>query len=293
MDWAVTINGFTRGAEANQAIAATNRFNDPAPTGWQYLLATITVTNISTDQEAKGARLGIDLRVTGEHNVLYSRAGVVVPQPLEGDLFPDGSATGQVAFLVPSDESNLMFFVDERFDLDSETHRFVALDAGATVSPDPALRTITPTDLGNTRAAPAAFGSMTISPGWEVTLLEVIGGEASAQAIAEANRFNDPAPAGEAYVLVRIRIRYLGGGAPDQVAEISRRNFKATGIANVIYPRASVVVPEPELDAYLYPGGQSEGWIVVQVPTGEAGLTLIYEPSFEFGNENRRFLSLE
>jgi predicted small lipoprotein YifL len=292
-DWAVSITAVSRGDEAAQAIAGANQFNDPAPEGWQYLLASLKLTNISTEQEAKSVLFGVDLRVTGDRNILYSRASVVVPQDLDGELFPEGSAEGQIAFLVPADEGNLMFFVAESFSFDLDARRFVAIDEGASIVPDPALAAISPTEDGSRRAAPAPLGATVVSKAWEVTVLEVLRGADAAQRITEANQFNDPAPEGQEYIVARIRARYLGGDGPDTAANIDQNAFKVTGAANVIYDRPSIVAPEPALDAYLFPGGQVEGWVVVQAPAGEAGLTLVYEPIFEFGDDNVRFLGLE
>lgn len=292
-NWAMSITGVSRGDEAAQAITGANQFNDLAPEGWQYLLASLKLTNISTEQEAKSVLFGVDLRVTGERNVLYSRASVVVPQPLEGELFPDGSAEGQIAFLVPAGEGNLMFFVAESFSFDLEARRFVAIDEGASIVADPTLAEIAPREDGSRRAAPAPLGTTVVSEAWEVTVLEVFRGADAAQRVTEANQFNDPAPEGQEYIVARIRARYLGGDDADSAANIDQNAFKVTGAANVIYDRPSIVAPEPTLDAYLFPGGQVEGWVVVQAPTGEAGLTLVYEPIFEFGDDNVRFLGLE
>ncbi|PDW01741.1 DUF4352 domain-containing protein [Candidatus Viridilinea mediisalina] len=292
-DWAVTITDVLRGAEANQAIASANQFNDPAPEGWYYLIATLHLTNIATDQEAKSVSFAIDLRLTGDRNILYSPASVVVPQRLEGELFPEGSTVGQLAFLVPTDEHNLMFYVNERMSFDRDKRRFVAIDEGATISPDPALADQTPTDEGRTRANPATMGNTTISPAWEITLLEVRRGDEAAQAITDANRFNEPAPEGEAYILAYVRVRYLGQRDADHVSEISQSNFKVTGSANIIYPRPSVVPPTPKLEARLYPGGYTEGWVVVQAGIDDHDLMLIYEPMLDFSSENRHFLRIE
>jgi hypothetical protein len=292
-DWAVTITGVTRGDEAAAAITAANQFNHPAPEGWQYLLATLKLTNVSTEQEAKSVLFGVNLRVTGDHHVLYNRASVVVPQPLEGEIFPEGSVEGQAAFLVPTDEGNLMFFVAESLSFDPEARRFVAIDATATVRPDPALASVAPTDVGAKRTSPAPLGSTTVSPAWEITVLEVVRGADAAQRIVAANQLNAPAPAGQAYILAHVRARFLGDADPDTAKQIDQNAFKVTGSANVVYDRPMIVAPEPALDAYLFPGGQVEGWVVVQAPTDEAGLTLVYDPLFAFGHENLRFLSLE
>ena len=161
------------------------------------------------------------------------------------------------------------------------------------ISPDPALAGVAATDAGTMRASPAPLGTLVVSEEWEITVLEVLRGADAAQRIVEANQFNEPAPEGQAYVVAKVRARYLGGDDPDTAANIDQNAFKVTGAANVIYDRPSVVAPVPQLDAYLFPGGQIEGWVVVQAPTDEAGLTLVYAPIFAFGDDNLRFLGLE
>ena len=292
-NWTVTITGVVRGKEAVQAITSANQLNKPAPKGWQYLLASLTLTNISTEQEAKSVLLGVDLRVTGDRNVRYSQTTAVVPKPLKGDLFPNGSAKGQIAFLVPADEGNLLFFVAEAFSFELDARRFVAIDEGATMRPDPALSSVIPTDAGTKRDSPAPLGTTTVSDAWEITVLEVVRSADAARRITEANQFNQPAPKGQEYILARVRAHYLGSDDPDTAASIDQNAFKVTGASNVIYDRPSIVSVSPNLEAYLFPGGQIEGWVVVQVPTGEARLTLVYAPVFEFSKENQRFLAIE
>ncbi len=292
-NWAVMISAVVRGDEAARAIANANQFNDPAPPGWQYLLATLKLTNISTEQTARSALLGVDVRVTGQRSLLYDRASVVPPRQLEGELFPGGSVEGQIAFLVPVDEGNLMFYVAEFLSFDRNGRRFVAIDEGAVVRPDSVLATLTPTDTGASRANPAPLGVTTISENWEITVLEALRGIEAARRVAEANMFNEPAPEGEEYLLARVRARYLGRDDPDVMAQISQSDFRATGAANVVYERPLVVAPEPRLDAYLFPGGQVEGWLVVQVPADETGLTLVFQPGFALSDKNVRFFALE
>ena len=69
--------------------------------------------------------------------------------------------------------------------------------------------------------------------------------------------------------------------------------FSTTGSANAIYDNPFVVAPEPALDAYLYPGGETEGWVVLQVAKGETNIMAIFEPIFSFSNADKRFMSLE
>jgi hypothetical protein len=51
--------------------------------------------------------------------------------------------------------------------------------------------------------------------------------------------------------------------------------------------------PEPGLDAYQYPGGETEGWVILQVAVDETDIMVIFEPIFAFTDEDKRFMSLE
>lgn len=291
--WAITISNVTRGNDARQAIAKANQFNEPPRKGYEYILATMRVQNISDKPEAQHVSLGSSVRVSGDRNVLYSSASVVVPTPLEGELFPGGAVEGQQAFEIPADEHNLMFQLDESFSLDEDAQRFVALDDGARIVPDAALIATQPSEVGTRRDAPARLGETVTTDTWEVTILEVVRGDQAAKLVQEANQFNDPAPADSEYVAVKLRARLIGTQEPDVAQHIDGGYLKITGAKSVIYEKPSVVAPAPELDAYVFPGGTAEGWEVVSIAKGEQKLALIFEPLFSFSDAGVRFLALE
>jgi hypothetical protein len=290
--WAVTITTVTRGKEAQQAIAAANQFNDPPREGHAYLLASLRLENISDKQEAQHVAFGASLRVTGDRNVLYAPVSVVEPKPLEGELFPGGQVEGQIAFEVPADEQNLMFQVTETFAFD-DTPRFIAIDTAARIAPDAALADIQPTGIGTRRNAPAKPGETLATGEWELTLLEVVRGKDAAKLVQQANEFNEPAPAGSEYVAVKLRVRSTGIDKPDVAQHIDGGFLKISGEQNVVYEKPSVVAPEPELDAYLFPGGSAEGWEILSVAAGEQKLALIFKPLFSFSDDQTRFLAIE
>ncbi len=292
-EWSITITGVTRGDEAAQLAAEANRFNDPPAPGYEYLIADITLTNISTEDDAKSASFAVDLRVTGDKNTLYSSAMVVPPKPFEGEVFPGGTAEGQKVFEVPSDEKNLQFVVSESLSFDSEARRFVAIDDGASIAPDPSLRAVKPTELGTRRAEPAQIGDTLVAGSWEFAVLEVVRGDQAATMVAKANQFNDPAPEGEEYVVARLRARYLGTPDPDGTENINSTFLKITGERNIVYDRPMAVAPDPRLDATLFAGGETEGWAVVSAGQGEAGLMLIFEPLWSFSGEDVRYIAIE
>jgi hypothetical protein len=292
-NWSVLISDVVRGEEAAAAIEKANEFNDPPAEGWIYLLATVKITNISTEQKAQDPSFGVDIRVTGERNVLYGRTSLVVPKEIKGDLLPKGSAEGQLAFTAPADEKNLIFRVGELLSFDEDDNRYVAIDAGASVAPAADLLAMTETKVGIAREAPGKLNEPVTSPVYQVTVLEVVRGEDAAAKIKEANQFNDPAPEGQEFLLLRVHVRALAGDGPDKTVNIDSNWFKVTGEKNVVYDRPSTVPPEPSLDATLYPGGEAEGWVVVSAATGEKGLSTIIQPLLSFTDDNTRYVALE
>jgi Domain of unknown function (DUF4352) len=291
--WSIIVSDVIRGQDAAQAIKKANMFNEPPEQGFEYLIANVKIKNISKEQEAQSASFAVDLRVTGDKNVVYGPASVVPPKSLEGELFPDGVAEGQIVFEIPSDEKNLMFIVGESFSFDAEATRFIAIDQDAKVVPDSSLKDIQPTVIGKQRDNPAKIGDTLVAGAWEFNIVEAIRGDQAAQMIKQANQFNEPAPDGQEYVLVKLKARYLGTDDPDETENISGSYLKITGEKNVVYEGPSIVPPEPVLDATLFAGGETEGWEVLSVSKDEKGLMVIFEPLFSFSNEDIRYISIE
>ncbi|MFO7169891.1 MAG: hypothetical protein DIU80_017860 [Chloroflexota bacterium] len=290
--WAVTVTEVLRGDEAVQAIAAANSFNEPPGEGMTYVLLTLQVQNIGVEQEAQSPRFGVRVRLTGAANRLYDSASVVVPQPLEGELFPGGATVGQIAFEVPENETNLLALITESFSFD-DTQRYVAIDSGARIVPDQAAMAVRATDIGRRREMPARPGETVTTGAWEVTLLEAVRGAEAADRIAQANSFNEPPEPGREYVLARLRVRAVGDESPDTPRSVDGAAVRITGERSVVYDRPPVVEPEPALDGEVYVGGTVEGWVALSVAEGEQGLMLIFEPLFSFDDDAVRFLALE
>ena len=137
-----------------------------------------------------------------------------------------------------------------------------------------------PAAEGVGRSNPAPFGSTLRVGDWEFGASEVVrGGDAWAR-ISDANMFNDPPLTGYEYALVRVRVKYLGGGE----ADVDGNDFWITGSSGLARGPASVVEPSPDLDATLLSGGEAEGWVAFEIAEDEANLMLI-----GFG----RFIALE
>jgi hypothetical protein len=290
-NWDVQVVDVVRGDPAWQALAATNQFNDPAPEGMEYLLVRLRVKSTYADNEEHNIGSG-DFDVTGDRLALYSSALAVAPDPeLNADLRTGGETEGWVPYLVGQGEGNLMLVVNELANFDETRFRYIALDDGAALGMDPALGAIAPTDAGRDPGSPAARGETVVTEDWEITLLDVIRGDEAWAAVQAASSVNDPPAAGMEYILARVHARYIA--TAEATDSIDGFSFKSTGSAGVVYDTPIVVGLEPELEASLFPGGQAEGWIAVVVAEDEADVALVFEPLFDFGGENVRYISIE
>lgn len=288
--WSITVPKVIRGKEALAAILKANKFNEKPKEGSEYLLADVKVVNIGTEQKPKDPSFGVDIRVTGERSLLYSRVAIVPPKQLEGQLLPKGEAEGQIVFEVPSDEKNLMFRLGEGLSFDESANRFVAIDEGAKVIPPSDLPSAA--DAGASKDAPTKVGETVTTDTFQATILEVVRGDEAAAKIKEANQFNDPAPDGQEYILIKARVRALNGRTPDATFGIDKSLFKLTGEKNVVYDVPATVAPEPRLDAFAFPGGEIEGWMVLSAAKGEQKLVAIVAPLISFSDKDTRYISL-
>jgi hypothetical protein len=290
-NWDIQVMEVIRGADAWAMIQATNQFNDPAPEGMEYVLVKIHATSTYADSEEHSIGRS-DFNLTGDNLINYSPASVVVPDPeLDGRVFTGGEVEGWTPFLVVEGEGNLILVVDELLSFDDDRLRFIALDEGASIAVSPDLAEIQPTEAGTERNNPAPVSETVITEDWEVTVLELFRGEEAWAMVLEANQFNEPPAEGMEYIVARVRIRYIG--AEDKAELVDGSFFKSTGSASVLYDVPPAVDPDPQLDAYLYPGGEFEGWVTVQVAVGETGVMLVFEPWFNFSGNNKRFIAIE
>ncbi len=290
--WKLRVVEVVRGTEAWRRIEAANLFNDPPPKGTEYVLVRVWVKDLRTQGDETRSIGALDFDVTGHRGVVYPPASVVEPDPaLDLELFPGGEGEGWISFLVPQDEENLVLIFEEALSFDS-TPLFLALEEGARVeTPVEELAAYPVNDLGRSLQDPAPFGAAVGTEEWWVQVAEVVRGEEAWRRIEGANLFNDPPAEGMEYVLVRVRVRYIGNR--ERPVGIDEGAFGLVGERGQKYDRPFVVPPAPALDVRLFPGGAYEGWVVLQAAAGEKGLVLIFDPSLGFSRKGRRYLSLE
>jgi len=158
-----------------------------------------------------------------------------------------------------------------------------------TPTPAPTF-TPTPVPIGRSRSSPVPLGDVYQTADWELQVLEYKRGNDAWVDIQIASRYNNPPPEGMEYVLVKMRAKNIS--TEEVTKEINDWSFALTGDRNLVYDGMSwLQSPEPELDAELYPGGETEGWIVMLAFAGDFNLVLIYEGDGD--EETLRFFALE
>jgi hypothetical protein len=288
-NWEIQVLDVLRDADAWSRVEAANMFNEPAPEGQAYLLIKLHVRCLYDDDESHWIS-GSDFGVTGDRLIQYTPAGAVPPEPvLDAELYGGGETEGWVAFLVGADEENLMLVVDEVFNFDAGRRRYVALQPGASVEIPGALTELEPSDLGDARDAPAPLGETVRTKNWEVTVQETMIGEEAWTQVQAANQFNDPPEEGRQYILANVHVRYIG--TEERPVNVDEYAFQSTGSAGTLYDLPSVVTPAPVLDRWLYPGGETTGWVTLQSAVDEGNLTAVFEPGLGLTGETR-FLAL-
>ncbi len=289
-NWEIQVVDFMRGPQAAQAIRAANQFNAPAPEGREYLAVKVRVKSHHRDGQSHQLSGG-DFRVTGDRLVEYFVSGIVPPEPaLDAELFAGGETTGWSVYSIGQGEGRLLLDF-EPLEANDNQPVYIALEPDSAIPINPQLGQNQPTDRGLTREQPAQLGETLITDDWAVTVLEAIRGAQAWQMAQAANQFNDPPPAGREYLAVRARVRNLNPS--DNTVRIDSASFKTIGDADVLYNAPSVVDPDPPLDAALYPGGEVEGWIILQIGESEKNAVLVFDPILDLKQQNRRFIALE
>ena len=147
--------------------------------------------------------------------------------------------------------------------------------------------------MGYSRANPYPGTEMVSVPNWDVQVLETKRGADAWSAIQAANAYNDPAPEGMEYLLVKIHVKCKYADSDEH--GISNYDFDVTGEKSILYTSsmASIVKPSPELDAELFSDGETEGWAAYLVTQGESNLVLVFDEMWSFTDNAKRYIALD
>lgn len=149
-----------------------------------------------------------------------------------------------------------------------------------TTSAAAATTTSEPKAEGGTRANPLPLGTEAVLDEWNVSVVSVdldAGPE-----MAATNQFNDPAPDGSVYVLVRLRATYTGpsegaawlGLEVEIIGDDQRRN--GSGSCDAVPPDSLVDQPD------VLTGGTVEGNECVAIPVGLGSPLVAVSESLSF-----------
>ncbi|MFZ5918120.1 MAG: DUF4352 domain-containing protein [Chloroflexota bacterium] len=286
--WDVEVLDVVRGDEAYDMLLEANEYTEPPAEGLEYVLLRIYAKNLAKTEEAQSID-GSVFHLTGDNNVLYRYPYVVEPEPnLDVRLYPGGEWTGWLAFEFGVGEENPVLVFGQVYDLDREG-RFVALEEGAGVALPSSIEIAGDQTSGASADDPAPSGTVIATETWEITVLEVLRGDDAWDAIYEANEYNDPPDEGMEYVLLRVSMRNISEEDVPELADYGL--FELVGDNKEVYEQIYVTVPDPELSGWLYPNGQTEGWVALQAAEGETGLLLIISDSYF--SDVKRYLALE
>lgn len=128
--WEVTVLEVVRGEQAAALVQQANQFNEPAPSGSEFVAVKLRVRAIGVDTPDEAQNVdGSLLNVSGEKNVVYEHPSVVAPDPmLDARLFPGGVAEGWEVFSVASGEQKLVLIFEPLFSFSDTNTRFLTLE---------------------------------------------------------------------------------------------------------------------------------------------------------------------
>lgn len=109
-----------------------------------------------------------------------------------------------------------------------------------------------------------------------ITVTEVLRGAAAWEKIISANQFNDAAPEGYEYILVKVKATVVSN-TKDAAFAFGWYNFTGFSSDNTEYKNVSVVEPDPQFSGNVYAGGTLEGYLSFAVKTTDVS------PKMSFG----------
>jgi len=160
-----------------------------------------------------------------------------------------------------------------------------------TLPPQPTPTAI-PVPVGFSRTNPFPGTELVSVPYWDVKIIEVKRGADAWQALEAANKFNEPAPEGMEYILVQIQVKSTYTDSDQHT--ISFWDFGVTGDRLINYTcRLGIIEPGPELDAQLFTGEETEGWLTYLVAQGESNLILVVDEVLNTNSDARRYVAID
>ena len=288
-------------ADAWELIQAENPLNDPPGAGNRFFMITVGV-----GYRMDGASVEIsdtDFGLIGDNRVVYDPFAnscgsfPVLPNKIEGELYPGGKLEGNICFAAPADEGNFILIYQPEL---GATRTYLQIDPEQLGSLADLTATV-PAPNPDALAMPAGMtldnpvpvgGALSGTDGTETRVTDIVP---DAWPLLQAENFlNDPPDAGNIFYMVAVEFSYLSG---NETLVVSNLTFSLIGDGRVVYDPwddscgAFPVIPNA-LEGELFPGGKTQGNICFEVAQSETGFILIYQPNV-LERASRRFLRLE
>lgn len=252
--WVITVVEVVSGEEAASLMLQANAENPPAPDGQAYVCARISVQNSSGRPQTIQMA---DFAATGSDGILRRTQAVVVPEPmLQAVVEPEAATEGWVAITV-NDPAVATLWFDAPMLGGSWSDGVFALASGAQAPVFEELDA-NDTETGSEPSAPAAIGETIRVDGWEITIDEVIFG----QAIFDIADFRYRALGStQEWVQNGIGIHAIVRNLNPFPAFFSDIAFEIADFSGEPWDHTlTMTPPEPDVSQEYLPGATGEGW---------------------------------
>ena len=292
-NWQIEVLEMVRGEEAAGIVLEANMFNELPPPHFEVVLLKLRVSRL---EQADAQNSYLSLALTGDRHRIYDKTSysVVSPEPrlnYLGDMTPGSTVEGWTSFAVGAGEQGLLLSAQDA-DTWGEARYVMALATGNSQQVPSQLDTLMPSLDGETREQPAQFGNVVTTENWQIRPARQLRGDDAWQLLFETNQFNDPPPPGMSYVAITMTAKNIS--AEDELSyTVSEWNFRLIDDNGVAYDPPAAVNPVPDLSLFaLYPGGETSGWIVLQMPAETQSPLLLFIPPGDYNRTDVRFISL-
>lgn len=105
---------------------------------------------------------------------------------------------------------------------------------------------------------------------FDLTVVEVVRGDAAFQKLKSMNEFNEPAPEGYEWILAKTKVKFTESETQDLAFHIDGiMNFNMVSESGDIYSGDVTGTTEPDFSFEMYVGNEKEGYISALVKTSE------------------------
>lgn len=129
----ITVVNLIKGDQAWEILEEANIFNESPTDGMQYVIITVNVKNISSEEEPFTV-MDMDFELIGSSNKIFQGYDQSVVLPDEGnlselwvELYHGGEETGSLHYYIPTDETNLVLVWNFTYSVFEDTKQFFGL----------------------------------------------------------------------------------------------------------------------------------------------------------------------